>query len=82
LVSWISLGVLCDGEKVVLIDFGWGGTVGKARTARYPRALHCSDLRDGRDGTDPRITKKDDERVLQTTLDELKIVASELDDTR
>jgi hypothetical protein len=39
-------------------------------------------LRDGRDGTDPRITKKDDERVLQTTLDELKIVGSELHDTR
>ncbi|KAF8478986.1 hypothetical protein DFH94DRAFT_746856 [Russula ochroleuca] len=61
--------ILCDGEKVMLIDFDWGGEVGKAC---YPRARLCHDLMEGRDNTSPEITKGDDRRVLQNTLGELK----------
>jgi hypothetical protein len=61
--------ILCDGEKMMLIDFDWGGQVGKAC---YPRARLCHDLMEGRDGTSPQITKGDDRRVLRNTLEELK----------
>ena len=61
--------ILCDGEKVMLIDFDWGGEVGKAC---YPHARLCDDLMKGRDGTGPQITKEDDRRVLKNTLEGLK----------
>ena len=65
--------ILCNGEKVMLIDFDWGGKVGEAC---YPHARLCSELIDGRDSTDRWIMKGDDERVLQNTLEGLKMVAS------
>jgi hypothetical protein len=49
----------------MLLDFDWGGKVGEAR---YPQARLCAELIDGRKGTDPGITKGDDERVLDNTL--------------
>lgn len=61
--------ILCDGEEVMLIDFDWGGEVGKAC---YPHARLCRDLMKGREGTSPQITKEDDTRVLQNTLEGLK----------
>jgi RIO1 family len=61
--------MLCDGEKVILVDFDWGGKVGEAY---YPTARLCPELMDGRHSTDPKITKDDDRRVLENTLKELK----------
>jgi RIO1 family len=61
--------ILCDREKVVLIDFDWGGNVGEVS---YPTARLCPELMDGRHGTDPKITKVDDRRVLENTLKGLK----------
>jgi hypothetical protein len=61
--------ILCDGEKMLLIDFDWGGEVGKTC---YPHARLCSELWDERDGSDPFITKEDDNRVLGNTFDGLK----------
>ena len=61
--------ILCDGDKLKQIDYDWGGVVGEAR---YPHARLCSELTDGRVGTDSRITKDDDKRVLQNTLDGLR----------
>ncbi|KAI0252130.1 hypothetical protein BJV78DRAFT_1352562 [Lactifluus subvellereus] len=61
--------MLCDGEKVMLIDFDWGGKVGEVY---YSSARLCPELTDGRRGTDPKITKDDDRRVLQNTLKELR----------
>ena len=65
--------ILCDGDKLKLIDYDWGGVVGEAR---YPHARLCLELTDGRDGTDSRITKDDDKRVLQNTLDGLRGIAA------
>ena len=65
--------ILCDGEKLKLIDYDWGGVVGEAR---YPHAQLCYELTNGRNGSDPRITKDDDKRILQDTLDGLKNRAS------
>jgi Ser/Thr protein kinase RdoA (MazF antagonist) len=64
--------ILCDGERVMLIDFDWGG---KAGVVSYPTARLCSELRDGRQDTSPKITKDDDRRVLQNTLSELQRLA-------
>jgi Ser/Thr protein kinase RdoA (MazF antagonist) len=61
--------MVCDGERVMLVDFDWGGEVGKAC---YPHARLCPDLRNGRDDSDTVVTKEDDRRVLQITLEELK----------
>jgi hypothetical protein len=57
--------VICKGENVMPIGFGWGGKVG---VAYYPSAKLCPELTDGRHGTDMKITKDDDRRVLQNTL--------------
>lgn len=65
--------ILCDGEKLKLINYDWGGVVGEAH---YPHAQLCYELTDGRDGSDPRITKDDDKRILQDTLEGLKHRAS------
>ncbi|KAH9024778.1 hypothetical protein EDB84DRAFT_1506265 [Lactarius hengduanensis] len=66
--------ILCEGENVVLIDFDWGGRVGEAA---YPFVRLTSELRNGRDSTDLKITKDDDRRVLHNTLEQLrkKVVA-------
>ncbi|KAF8339189.1 uncharacterized protein EI90DRAFT_2908180 [Cantharellus anzutake] len=61
--------ILCDGEKLMLIDFDWGGKLGQAC---YPDAPLCSELTDGRTHTDLMITKDDDVRVLQNTLKKLE----------
>lgn len=61
--------ILCDGEDVVLIDFDWGGRVGEAA---YPFVRLSSELTNGRDSTDLKITKDDDRRVLHNTLEQLK----------
>jgi hypothetical protein len=67
--------ILCDGEKLKLIDFDFGGVAGEAC---YPHARLCRPLRDGRKGTDPKITKDDDKRILQDTLAGLKEKASDM----
>ncbi|KAI9448535.1 hypothetical protein H4582DRAFT_2141800 [Lactarius indigo] len=61
--------ILCEGENVMLIDFDWGGKVGEAA---YPFVRLTSELRNGRDSTDLKITKDDDRRVLHNTLEQLK----------
>lgn len=65
--------ILCDGDKLKLIDYDWGGVVGEAR---YPHARLCSELTYGRVGTDPRITKDDDKRVLENTFEKLESEAA------
>ena len=62
--------ILCDEDKLKLIDYDWGGVVGEAR---YPHARLCSELMDGRVGTDPRITKDNDKRVLLNTFEKLGV---------
>jgi len=61
--------ILCVGEKVMLIDFDWGGRVGEAC---YPAVTLTDELTDGRPNTNPKITKDDDLRVLGNTLRNLK----------
>ncbi|KAH9059336.1 hypothetical protein EDB87DRAFT_1577674 [Lactarius vividus] len=61
--------ILCDGENVMLIDFDWGGRVGEAV---YPFVRLTSELRNGRDSTDLKITKDDDRRVLHNTFEQLR----------
>ncbi|KAF8327235.1 uncharacterized protein EI90DRAFT_2975252 [Cantharellus anzutake] len=57
--------ILCSGDRVMLIDFDWGGKVGEVY---YPSAQLCPELMDEREGTDPRILQADDVRVLGNTL--------------
>ncbi|KAH9175160.1 hypothetical protein EDB89DRAFT_2066957 [Lactarius sanguifluus] len=66
--------ILCEGENAMLIDFDWGGRVGEAA---YPFVRLTSELRNGRDSTDLKITKDDDRRVLHNTFEQLrkKVVA-------
>lgn len=59
--------ILCNGDKVILVDYDWGGKVGEAH---YPHPRLCSELRDGRgNNADPKITKEDDKRILGNTTD-------------
>lgn len=58
--------IICHEETVVLIGFDWGGIAGQAY---YPHPRLCPELRYGRDSSDPKITKDDDKRILQTTLE-------------
>jgi len=62
--------ILCNEEKLVLLDFDWGGKVGEVY---YPDASLCSELTDGRTRTDLMITQDDDNRVLQNTINRLKL---------
>src|SRR5258708_37035940 len=61
--------ILCDGDRVKLIDFDWGGKVDEAY---YPSPQLCSELTDGRDAPDLKITKEDDIRVLGNTCKKLE----------
>ena len=61
--------ILCNKDKVMLIDFDWGG---KVKEACYPSAKLCSELTDGRGDANSMITKADDIRVLGNTLKKLK----------
>jgi len=53
---------IVDGERLLLIDFDWGG---KETEATFPRARLDPILRDSR--LEMQITKKHDERVMQYT---------------
>ncbi|KAI6136227.1 hypothetical protein F5141DRAFT_1288041 [Pisolithus sp. B1] len=57
--------IICDGNRVMLIDFDWGGKEGEVS---YPHGLLNADLIIGRDNTDLKITKGDDVRILEGTL--------------
>ncbi len=61
--------ILCDGDRVKLIDFDWGGKVDEAY---HPSPQLCSELMDGRDAPDLKITKEDDIRVLGNTCKKLE----------
>ncbi|KAI9507750.1 hypothetical protein F5148DRAFT_75512 [Russula earlei] len=62
--------ILCDGENVILMDFDFGGKVGEVY---FATAQICDELLDGRDeNADPWVTKDDDKRVLEFTLNTLK----------
>ena len=63
--------ILCDKSRgdIWVIDFDWGGPVGKAQ---YPTWNLNEDLRIGRDSQTLEITKVDDKRILRCTLDTLK----------
>ncbi|KAH8978930.1 hypothetical protein EDB86DRAFT_2836299 [Lactarius hatsudake] len=64
-----DVNILCKGESVMLVDFDWGGKVGKAS---FPTLnLHPELLKD-RVSESLMITKGDDVRVLTTTLDKLR----------
>ena len=54
----------------MLLDFDWGGKVGEVY---YPDAPLSSELTDGRTRTDLMITQDDDNRVLQNTINRLKL---------
>lgn len=57
--------IICDADRVMLIDFDWGGKEGEVS---YPRSPLHTDLTIGRGSTDLKITKADDLRVLEGTL--------------
>jgi hypothetical protein len=57
--------LICDGDKIMLVDFDWGGEDGKTS---YPCGNLNPGLTDGRASTDGEITKDDDIRILGNTL--------------
>ncbi|KAI6112449.1 hypothetical protein EDD16DRAFT_1805539 [Pisolithus croceorrhizus] len=59
------LNIICDGNRVMLVDFDWGGKEGEVS---YPHGPLNADLMVGRESTDLKITKGDDVRVLERTL--------------
>ncbi|KAF8333626.1 uncharacterized protein EI90DRAFT_3015465 [Cantharellus anzutake] len=61
--------ILCSEDKVMLIDFDWGGKVGEVQ---YPSQRLCPELMDGRGDEDLEIKKADDVRILGNTLQTLK----------
>ncbi|CAA7270391.1 unnamed protein product [Cyclocybe aegerita] len=63
--------IICDDkDRVLLIDFDWSGKEGQVS---YPTPNLNKELLAGRTLGDLKITKGDDERVLQRTLDKLKM---------
>ncbi|KAJ3500012.1 hypothetical protein NLJ89_g9980 [Agrocybe chaxingu] len=63
--------IICDDkDRVLLIDFDWSGKEGQVS---YPTPNLNEELLAGRIQGDLKITKGDDERVLQRTLDKLKM---------
>ncbi|KAF8551037.1 hypothetical protein OG21DRAFT_1513328 [Imleria badia] len=61
-----SPNIFCDGEKVKLLDFDWGGKQGDVY---YPEGPLNPDLERGREMSNLEITKDDDIRVLRQTSD-------------
>jgi len=61
--------IICKGDHMMLVDFDWGGKDGEVF---YPTANLNDELLQGRVYGDLRITKDDDKRVLETTLDRLR----------
>lgn len=61
---------MCEGERVYLLDFDWGGKEGEAE---YPTASLNPELTEGRRSGDLKIRKEDDERILRRTLDKLNV---------
>lgn len=61
--------IICKGDSVVLVDFDWGGKVGKVS---YPTLELNPELLKGRTSDSLEITKDDDMRVLTKTLSKLK----------
>ncbi|KAI6094094.1 hypothetical protein F5141DRAFT_1038270 [Pisolithus sp. B1] len=57
--------IICDRNRVMLIDFDCGGKEGEVS---YPDGPLDADLTIGRENTDRKITKGDDLRVLKMTL--------------
>ncbi|KAI6100795.1 hypothetical protein EV401DRAFT_2080818 [Pisolithus croceorrhizus] len=57
--------IICDGNRVMLIDFDWSGKEGEAS---YPHGPFNTDPLIGRDSPDLKITKGDDFRLLERTL--------------
>ena len=57
--------ILCDGNKVMLIDFDWGGKQGEVF---YPQGKLDVELENERDVTNLKISFSDDRRVLYKTL--------------
>ncbi|KAH9007237.1 hypothetical protein EDB86DRAFT_68464 [Lactarius hatsudake] len=57
--------MICNGERIMLIDFDWGGRVGETS---YPHARLHPQLTIGRQSVGGEITKIDDDRILQQTL--------------
>ncbi|KAH9007210.1 hypothetical protein EDB86DRAFT_3069881 [Lactarius hatsudake] len=57
--------MICRGERIMLIDFDWGGRLG---VASYPHAQLNPQLTIGRQSVDGEITKDDDDRILQQTI--------------
>ncbi|KAG6371491.1 hypothetical protein JVT61DRAFT_9528 [Boletus reticuloceps] len=60
--------ILCDGNRVKVIDFDWGGKEGEVS---YPNGLLNYDLMDERNSTNMKITKADDLRVMCKTMKKL-----------
>jgi tRNA A-37 threonylcarbamoyl transferase component Bud32 len=61
--------IVCDDNgRVYLIDFDWSGKEGEVF---YPTAKLNEELLEGRRSLDLNITRADDDRVLQKTLDKL-----------
>jgi hypothetical protein len=61
--------ILCNRDKVMLIDFDWGGKEGEAF---YPLMRLNPELTHGRYDTSLKISKDDDLRVLQNMFSKLK----------
>ncbi|KAI9460082.1 hypothetical protein F5148DRAFT_1001036 [Russula earlei] len=62
--------ILYDGERMILLDFDWGGKVGDAM---YPTGLLTNELTDGRaEDALSTISKDDDRRVLLNTINTIK----------
>lgn len=57
--------ILCDGDRMVLIDFDWGGVAGEAK---YPSTRLNEDLTEGRESQSLLISREDDVRVLKRTF--------------
>lgn len=61
--------IICDDQdRLMLIDFDWGGLDGKVS---YPSKYLNSHLTDKRTATDLTITKEDDKRILSITLEKI-----------
>ena len=60
--------LICDGNKIMIVDFDWGGQAGMTS---YPCGNLNPELTDGRTSDDGKITIADDIRTLGNTLGNL-----------